>query len=894
MPIPRVKKRTFLQVTSIDAPRGRRERERAASSRLIKVLRAIDAPFVSGPAGVARELGRRDEGKRAKSLVNAYVQGFKERITWADLSDTPEEGLVKNIFYDPLTYTPVAAINAILRPLGVVAKAASRAAEGIKGVRAAKFALGGAFIKDFKRGKIFGPEIVAELRKIDRLREERFIQGTVEAEDEIVRVLRQHIKSPKESAIVSELIEEMPLGLEKLELTRVPKEWLRVFNGLSEQARLGTKKAIDIRFDHERQKIAEGFLSDDIAEKFATQYDVRYLKHHSNATKENILEWIDAEQKNLRKGDMDAALRGTDANYSAFREAINRMPASPSPMTRAKFAQQLGEPKQAFQKPRTIPGSIAEQNFRELEVDVGRLLGIEREEIARAVANRDWLERFSAFAKERRFAIEAGRLREAPEEVLRDYMNIVGPKAARDLVKGGFQKVDHPMLEGFVVPKILADDMNRVMGFVSDNGNAMMRFFQGYAKIQNVIKAHLLALFPGYHARNVVTNVSHGFIAGMDPIRDVRILTNDYPMALNFLGRRWRNTPLSDADKALNKTLRMKGVLGAGFIRFEAGSAMLRPLKPRGPLGKLIMPDSNFLIQKGFATGAYFDDLNRLAMFFWRRRKGDAIEDAADFVRKWQYSGINGLTEFEDQMFRNFIFPFYSWYRFNLPLMVEAIVLRPGRVLTFPKAIDYVEDKWGGPAPDEIETAQWMKRLLTVRWRHNDETGESEFLIMNNWHPLADLGLLTGQKEFQKALTGLLSPFVKLPIELFFNWDLWRDQKIEAVPGAKRRFLGIDLPAKAAHLARSVRYLSEADRLLLDSDLDLSPLERGFRLFGLKSYPSDPKMQRKVMKFTYLETVRDAQRQLRRERRRDPQNLQEIRRLEDMIREGKELAKEIR
>lgn len=884
MPIPRIRDQSTIVTPSLFQGTKPKVRPRP-ENRLLRLIENIEAPFLSGPAGVKRELQRREAGKRPVSILEAYKKGFQERITYADLTDNTLSGLVQNIAFDPLTAAgfliPGAAVAKAFTPVRRGLKAVSTAAEVAPGVRRAKLALGGAFVRGFRERKIFGKAFGDKLMNINEQRLRDIHRARVVAEEEVEKILKKHVPRKEERAVISDLIERKPPEPDKI----VPADVMRDYLSLSDEGKMGYQRAAKFRMEFEADKLAKGLVTEETINNFAKKFGISYVAHR-NATKDDVLRWIDDTRNKWKAGDADARAVGSLENIDEFDKAMRAMPESPPILTKERLAEIVGEV--PFQQRRAVAGTIqeikrADEVFTRIEDDIAVLLGVEKAEIGRAVANKDWVERMARFLESSRLSMPA-RFRDNPALAFEYYRNIIGAKSAKDIVRKGFMAIDHPLFEDVVVPKLIGSDLAKILTKF-DSPTALKGFFNTYRQIQNVWKAWTLSVFPAYHARNLISNLWLNFLAGMDVVTDPKII-QDYMMSGRLLWKKLRGVKLESEEAKLMTKLRSDRVLEAGFISGEAGEAMRLSLKQRNLIQKMVLPDSNFATKFGFATGQYLESWTRLAHYFWRIRKGDVHEAAVKSVHKWQYDWLYGLTNFEQKAFRDFIFPFYGWFRFNVPLQIEALITRPGRSLLLPKTTRAIEDEWGGPPLNEMILADWMKKSLMVRARYNKKTGNYEMFGLNNWIPFADLTLIMGRKESADAFSNLLSPFIKVPIEIWFNYDLFRKRKVVEFPGQRRRFLGGSLPARAQHLARSIRLLNEVDRLFFDPDAGLTPATRILRAFSLRTYPVNAEKQRRWWDFELRRRIGALRRAKRVEERRAQPNERQLERLDKLLEEA--------
>ncbi len=272
-------------------------------------------------------------------------------------------------------------------------------------------------------------------------------------------------------------------------------------------------------------------------------------------------------------------------------------------------------------------------------------------------------------------------------------------------------------------------------------------------------------------------------------------------------------------------------------------------------LKKIYHPSHNPLLKKGFAFGRSVEDYARLSHYLWAKgSKGLSKADAARSVNKYLFDYRYGLTGTEQKYLRDFLMPFYSWTRFNLPLQFEMLATKPGRFVTMPKAIrgyeqiqERLSDEYGAPKATEIFMADWMKRATKVKLRWNKEKDAYEYFLLDNWLPSAEVGRLFSKGAAKDMLVGLLSPFTKLPFEIAWNFNAFRKRKIGEYPGQRKRILGIPLDPSLEHVARSIRLINEADRMWVDiikNEGDIGRMTAVIRSLTGKAYPYRPEKQK--------------------------------------------------
>lgn len=94
-----------------------------------------------------------------------------------------------------------------------------------------------------------------------------------------------------------------------------------------------------------------------------------------------------------------------------------------------------------------------------------------------------------------------------------------------------------------------------------------------------------------------------------------------------------------------------------------------------GKLGK-VAATVDSIIDSSRRVGNFTEDVLRTNQFLARKMQGWTSEAAAMDVKKW-YFNFDELTETERNVFKRVV-PFYSWLRFNTPLVAKELLKRPG------------------------------------------------------------------------------------------------------------------------------------------------------------------------------------------------------------------------
>src|SRR4249920_780556 len=174
----------------------------------------------------------------------------------------------------------------------------------------------------------------------------------------------------------------------------------------------------------------------------------------------------------------------------------------------------------------------------------------------------------------------------------------------------------------------------------------------------------------------------------------------------------------------------------------------------------------------------------RIAHFIDVLQKGnfnsieEAYKAAGATVRKWHPDGSD-LTKFERNTMRRLI-PFYSWMRKAIPLVVESLVMKPGRAMVIPKAFynfavanGVDPDTLSNPFPSDQLFPSWLlDNNLGPQWRGGlpgvPGTGgqyPNRYHGFNPGDPITDITSNALGAHPDNFLAGSLTPFLKIPIE---------------------------------------------------------------------------------------------------------------------------------
>jgi hypothetical protein len=151
---------------------------------------------------------------------------------------------------------------------------------------------------------------------------------------------------------------------------------------------------------------------------------------------------------------------------------------------------------------------------------------------------------------------------------------------------------------------------------------------------------------------------------------------------------------------------------------------------------------------------------------------------------------------------------FYSWTRFNIPLMFQAMLNHPGKISNVNMIMRNITDSFGQPAPGESKpNEQFLDSFINGNLHmrlFKDGQGNWNYFVLRNWLPLADMEDLTSPGGAGNMAVNMLNPLIKQPLEQFFNKSTFfkdsqgNPQDIQTMPGQKQSMLGLNMPVRLA------------------------------------------------------------------------------------------------
>ena len=363
------------------------------------------------------------------------------------------------------------------------------------------------------------------------------------------------------------------------------------------------------------------------------------------------------------------------------------------------------------------------------------------------------------------------------------------------------------------------------------------RLLKVWDKAQNWWKLYALATRPAYYTRNLGGNFTNAYtIAGLtNPQRFGDAAALQFRAFRARAGTEWGDSTVLIGGKNAGRlpseevweAFIMQGLHNKGQYGLHGDISanlddLIRSARDRGPLakriGKLFVPSSdNELVQLAFrAFGATPENNAKLAVFIDQLGKMDAhkltgqsrqaaYDKAAEMVRKslFDYSDV---SQFERAWAKR-AFPFYKWSRNNIPAHLLAVMQHPERYQKLNLAIQNIQYGIDIPASEDLQ--EWMRERAPLYLSADASEDVYHVIPLLNWMPYADLAQLGTPKQFIEQMA---SPFLKLPMEYWANYDSYRKGDLRKYKGETADFLGVEMPVHMHRFLTNLVFLSELDR----------------------------------------------------------------------------------
>ena len=321
------------------------------------------------------------------------------------------------------------------------------------------------------------------------------------------------------------------------------------------------------------------------------------------------------------------------------------------------------------------------------------------------------------------------------------------------------------MTVNYHVPQEIHDAVTRVDAVLHDP-KAMSSLVRAFHKVLGKWKLYVTMANPGYGMRNSMSDMWNAYVTGM-PVWAMGV----YAEKAAKLMRAAHNGDvgaLRQLDEAAYHGI-LTGFYNTDIREALSGASQAKRLN---------------IVKKMTTANIARENLGRMAHYLYRRDfEKMAPEQAAQIVRVAHFD-YTDLTPFEQKTMK-MIAPFYTWTRKNVPLQLQQIISRPGRMATFEKMANESE-QGTGIKPGELAQTVFSSHPMAFK------TPFGYFDPNIGWSDLARV-------SDPRQLAQMINPAMQLPLEYGTNLNFFTGQPISGpnaphaltpAPGALAGLLG--------------------------------------------------------------------------------------------------------
>jgi hypothetical protein len=343
--------------------------------------------------------------------------------------------------------------------------------------------------------------------------------------------------------------------------------------------------------------------------------------------------------------------------------------------------------------------------------------------------------------------------------VTKEYGTQVGKLSRQErakLAKEGYRPARSELADkGVVFPDHIAKSLE-VLDDMHNSDELYTKFIRVFDNLQNTWKFGATSLNLGHHIRNMIGDAWNGFVDGIDNPKF-------YTQAARLSGKGDLTVKVGRRLVKKPELLELEAKYGAksGYTPLEIGNEGL--LKGVRTKANAVADARETYMRRAHFLGALQQE-GKTA-----KTLEEAAEKAAARVRKWKID-YGDVTDFERNVAKRAI-PFYTWTRKNIPLQIEALAMRPGRVGMIPKGQAAIQsllgtDEGGYNNFGDLDTVpKWLKEMAPVRLRGEGEGKNA--LYWNAPLPFQDITryIEGGEQGIWSNIASQATPALRIPFE---------------------------------------------------------------------------------------------------------------------------------
>ena len=428
---------------------------------------------------------------------------------------------------------------------------------------------------------------------------------------------------------------------------------------------------------------------------------------------------------------------------------------------------------------------------------------------------------------------------------------------------------------------------------VYTNPKEMASVLKIWDGVQNLWKAQATAgvgpiVWPGFHGRNAVSNIFLNFFAGMThPVKSMQAYgkatalqmlsaesktaqamgrnvakafggvgetTDDVMRSLRF------NTLEGTVDGfgMRDKLMRNKAMSGTDMFNMELGEGLGVAQRAGKYVPEGIKKTWNKSKQLPRSVGGAVEDNGKIAHMIYMMDGGMDELSAGESAISALFD-YGDVTNFEKGVMKR-LFPFWTWTRKSVPAVAKAAIQHPGRIRNVARAL---AEPGTSPLAEKVDMPDDLVPAYVADQFgvpvNVDEKGNPSYFLLESWIPMFELNkITTNPKDLFDEGMAMLSPLLKVPLELGINKSFFFEKEIERFEGETTPFIGMNPTKRQKHVMGTVRALNELDNFVRTTDLAgpeyrkrdvMDAVVKG--LFGVRLNKVDVERRQKTVDFEH-------------------------------------------
>jgi len=349
-------------------------------------------------------------------------------------------------------------------------------------------------------------------------------------------------------------------------------------------------------------------------------------------------------------------------------------------------------------------------------------------------------------------------------------------KATSRITPEGIELVEStsPQLKGWLMPKPIAEHLDSTLKFLTQE-ETTQGVLRVYDRLLRFWKMNVTGIWPAFHTRNFIGGYFNNWLAGVNEVRYIdveRILRGSDHVMTSNIGTKISGKQLLDEVERFGVTGQpgMMDVARQVEDEIEKVSATAAQFIQKGEYKKAAKLTGQKVSNLPRWAMEQVENRLRMPLYLDRRLKGYTPAQAAKEVYKYHFDYVpkTGLTPFERETMKR-LMPFYVWARNNTPLQIQQMLKQPGKYAGLEK---FRQSMFTDKDKEEFKSLpEWMQGMFVFPHPWKKDLGQSLWMQLDL--PLEDINKLPTSSEGIKEIAALLSPFLKLPAELYMNRNLY-------------------------------------------------------------------------------------------------------------------------